>query len=294
MTTGDVHGSLTAYRFSTDGVIVRSCCMIGELIWPTEAEAVRQTFMLRHVRKVSVFVTDEVYQTDGCQFTTAIDILANRTAFDIHNGITRHCAIPKHRCERVIQISITTNLDCRFMLVIIAAFSSTIDAAPDVGTSGNRHFGLVTHNTVFSTAIDILLNRTATDIDRSSLRSRYLRPQFVKISIELRVTSHAGAKDIAAILSSQNVVTNSTTANVDSDMTVCDRIAFFIIYQLTVRRIVSRCKVNANRCQTATAVDRTQHRTVSYIHFSISASATGCQRQTAETTTAAEDVTIDV
>ena len=91
----DGDGSLSVDLSSTNGIrIIRSCRMVSELIWPAQSEPICQTFMLWHVREVSILITGEVDQTNGCYFTTSIDILLHLTARDINKGASRNASRP--------------------------------------------------------------------------------------------------------------------------------------------------------------------------------------------------------
>ena len=72
------------------------------------------------------------------------------------------------------------------------------------------------------------------------------------------------------------------------------RVTVVIVFELSVGVVGSRRKAYTHRCQTATAIDISKHRTVRDVDSDIAAHTTGCQSRTRVTAATTKDVTIHV
>ena len=224
--------------------------MVVELVGPTEPEAVRQALMFRHIREIALAVAHEVDEANRCQFTSAIDIFLYRSTGNIDKGVTRDTASPKHRRERIISISVSSHC-YRLFLCIITTIATTKDVAPN-GATTNIHSSSVAHDTIFTTAIDIPIDSTTADGDICQFRHSQFGPLDIRCTVEQRETSHATAKDIAAIfgtITGSCRITNGAILNRNSDMT--KGLAGSIVVEQTVCRVgATICKSDINHINT--------------------------------------------
>ena len=137
-----------------------------------------------------------------------------------------------------------------------------------------------------------------TDVDCRELSLCQLRPDGINRIVEKRDTTHAAAKDVAAILDTVAggfTIADGAAADVDRDVAVgSSTFTRPVFLQLTIERTLRVGEECAHRSQTAAAVDGAEHGAARNGHIHIAAHRACRQRLARETAATAEDVAVDV